>query len=92
MTTTQHTTEEAGILERIDKLVVAVRAMDLESVMSMYAPDIVSFDIEPRCSTWGQRQRERIGHACLRRTSAHLVTRFGTSQSSSATASHSGTA
>jgi len=42
MTTTQHTTEEAGIRERIDKLVVAVRAMDLESVMSMYAPDIVS--------------------------------------------------
>src|SRR5215471_15474620 len=47
MTTTQYTAEEAGIRERIDKLVVAVRAMDLESVMSMYAPDIVSFDIEP---------------------------------------------
>jgi len=44
---TQHAIDEADIRERIDKLVEAIRAMDLEGVMSMYAPDIVSFDIVP---------------------------------------------
>jgi len=44
---TQHASDEADIRERIDKLVEAIRAMDLEGVMSMYAPDIVSFDIVP---------------------------------------------
>ena len=44
---TQHATDEADIRERIDKLVEAIRAMDLEGVMSMFTPDVVSFDIEP---------------------------------------------
>jgi ketosteroid isomerase-like protein len=39
--------EEADIRRRLDTLVSAVRSMDLESLKSMYAPDIVSFDIEP---------------------------------------------
>ncbi|SRR6266545_4094705 len=44
---TQHAIDETDIRQRIDKLVEAIRAMDLEGVMSMYAPDIVSFDIVP---------------------------------------------
>ena len=36
---------EAQILRRIGKLVEAVRAADLEGVMSSYAPDVVTFDI-----------------------------------------------
>jgi ketosteroid isomerase-like protein len=39
--------EEAEIRRRIDALVVAVRAADLERVMSFYAPDLVTFDIVP---------------------------------------------
>jgi uncharacterized protein (TIGR02246 family) len=39
--------DEADVRQRIDKLVEAIRAMDLESVMSMFTPDVVSFDIEP---------------------------------------------
>ena len=39
--------DEAEIRERIAGLIDAVRAMDLERVMSIYAHDIVSFDIEP---------------------------------------------
>jgi ketosteroid isomerase-like protein len=39
--------EEADIRRRLDTLVSAVRSMDLESLKPMYAPDIVSFDIEP---------------------------------------------
>ena len=44
---TQHAIDEADIRQRIDKAVAALRAMDLEGVMSLYAPDIVSFDIVP---------------------------------------------
>ena len=44
---TRHATDEADIRQRIDKLAEAIRAMDLEDAMSIYAPDIVSFDIEP---------------------------------------------
>src|SRR5262249_16325973 len=35
------------IRQRIDKLAGAIRAKDLEGVMSIYAPNIVSFDIGP---------------------------------------------
>lgn len=40
-------TEEARIRRRIDDLVEAVRAGDLEAVQAVYAPDIVSFDVQP---------------------------------------------
>ena len=42
---TQHTVDEAGIRRQIDNLVEAIRAMDLEGVKSIYAPDIVTFDV-----------------------------------------------
>jgi uncharacterized protein (TIGR02246 family) len=42
---TQHASDEAHIRQRIGRLTQALRAMDLEGVMSIYAPDIVSFDI-----------------------------------------------
>jgi ketosteroid isomerase-like protein len=41
----QRATDEANIRQRINRWVEALRAMDLESVMLLYAPDIVSFDI-----------------------------------------------
>ncbi|MEJ2708941.1 MAG: nuclear transport factor 2 family protein [Anaerolineales bacterium] len=44
---TQHAIDEAEIRQRIDKLVEAIRAMDLEGVKSIFAQDIVSFDILP---------------------------------------------
>lgn len=44
---TQHALDEADIRRRIDNLVEAVRAMDFEGVKSIYAPDLVSFDIVP---------------------------------------------
>ncbi len=44
---TQHAVDEADIRQLIDKLVEAVRTMDLEGVKSIYAPDVVSFDIVP---------------------------------------------
>ncbi|HWT50134.1 MAG TPA: nuclear transport factor 2 family protein [Mycobacterium sp.] len=44
---TEHPTDEADIRQRIDKLAGAIRARDLEAVMSIYTTDVVSFDIEP---------------------------------------------
>jgi ketosteroid isomerase-like protein len=44
---TRHALDEADIRQRIDTLVEAVRAMDLEGVKPIYAPDLVSFDIVP---------------------------------------------
>ncbi len=44
---TQRATDEADIRQRIGKLAEAIRAMNLEAVMSIYAPDVVSFDIVP---------------------------------------------
>ncbi len=44
---TSRARDEADIRRRIDTLLAALRAMDLEGVMALYAPDIVSFDIGP---------------------------------------------
>jgi ketosteroid isomerase-like protein len=38
---------ESEIRRRVDELVEAIRAMDLDHVMSIYAHDVVSFDVEP---------------------------------------------
>ncbi|UXA04790.1 nuclear transport factor 2 family protein [Mycobacterium sp. SMC-2] len=46
-TATEHPTDEADIRQRIDELAGALRAHDLDAVMSIYAPDVVSFDVEP---------------------------------------------
>ena len=43
--TTQRAIDEADIRRRIDNCAKALHAMDLEGVMALYAPDIVSFDI-----------------------------------------------
>jgi ketosteroid isomerase-like protein len=43
----QHSTDEADIRRRVDEHVEALRAMDVDRVMAIYAPDIVSFDLDP---------------------------------------------
>jgi len=47
------TTDEADIRRRIDGLVNAIRAMDLEGALPVYAPGIVSFDIVPPLRHFG---------------------------------------
>jgi len=44
---TQYEDDEADIRQRMDTLVQAIRAMNLEGAKPIYAPDIVSFDIVP---------------------------------------------
>ena len=43
----QYAVDKAQIQRRIDRLLDAIRATDLEGVKPIYAPDIVSFDIVP---------------------------------------------
>src|SRR4030095_8059103 len=43
---TDHTSDEANIRQRITEWADAIRAMDLDSVMPIYAPDVVSFDLD----------------------------------------------
>ena len=45
--TTQQAVDEADIRERIDTLAGAIRTGDLEAVRTIFAPNLVSFDIEP---------------------------------------------
>jgi ketosteroid isomerase-like protein len=51
--------DEADIRQRIDKWAEAIRAMDLEGVMSIYARDIVSFDIEPPLQHVGAEAKKK---------------------------------
>jgi ketosteroid isomerase-like protein len=45
--TTQNAVSEVEIRERIDVLVAAIRSGDLNAVKTIFAPGLVSFDIEP---------------------------------------------
>jgi len=55
----QRATDEANIRQRIDRWVEALRAMDLEGVMSLYAPDIVSFDLVAPLRHAGAEAKEK---------------------------------
>jgi ketosteroid isomerase-like protein len=52
-------TDEAHIRRQIDTLADAIRGLDLEAVMSMYTPDVVSFDIEPPLQHVGADAKRR---------------------------------
>lgn len=59
--TGQHSVEEAAIRQQLEKLVEAIRAMDIDGVKPIYAEDVVSFDVGPplgrvgaegKCQNW----------------------------------------
>jgi uncharacterized protein (TIGR02246 family) len=51
--------DEVEIRQRIDKMAAAIRSMDLEGLMPIYAPDIVSFDIEPPLQHLGAEAKRK---------------------------------
>jgi ketosteroid isomerase-like protein len=59
MVATQRATDEADIRQRIDKLFEEIRTMHLEGVISIYAPDIVSFDIVPPLQHGGAEAKRK---------------------------------
>jgi ketosteroid isomerase-like protein len=42
----QHSSDEADIRQRVDEYVAAIRGKDIDNVVSIFAPDLVSFDLE----------------------------------------------
>jgi ketosteroid isomerase-like protein len=50
---------EALIRQRIEDLVQALRAKDIEGVMSLYAPNLVSFDLGPPLRYTGADNKRR---------------------------------
>jgi ketosteroid isomerase-like protein len=56
---TEHPTDEADIRQRIDQLAAAIGAHDLETVMSIYTPDVVSFDMEPPLQHVGAQAKRK---------------------------------
>jgi ketosteroid isomerase-like protein len=67
MTVEEHKdNEEAAIKRVIEGFVEALRAKDLDGVMSMYAPELVSFDIVPQLAIRGSRCiQETMGRGVL---------------------------
>ena len=59
MATRRAVDEETAIRQRIDTLAEAIRAMDLEAVKPAFAPDLVSFDIEPPLQHLGAEAKWR---------------------------------
>ena len=57
---TQHAMDEADIRRRVNELVEAIRAMDLESVTSICAPNLVSYDVGRRRHRGYQREGGRV--------------------------------
>jgi uncharacterized protein (TIGR02246 family) len=50
---------EAPIRQRVEDAVKALRAKDIDSVMSLYAPDLVSFDMTPPLRYVGADNKRR---------------------------------
>jgi ketosteroid isomerase-like protein len=44
---TQREVDEVKIRQQVDKIVEGLRAKDLQGLEQIYAPDVVSFDVEP---------------------------------------------
>jgi len=56
---TQQVMDQADIRRRIDTLAEAIRARDIDTLMSLYAPDIVSFDAGPLLRQTGAEQKRK---------------------------------
>ena len=58
--------DEAAIKRVIEGVVEAVRNKNIEGVMSLYAPEVVSFDIVPKVAIRGSRCiQKRLGRSLL---------------------------
>jgi len=67
MTVEEHKqNEEAEIKRVIEGYVEALRAKDLDGIVSIYAPELVSFDIVPKLAIRGSRYiQETLGRGVL---------------------------
>ncbi len=55
----EHQADDAELRRRVEILLEAIRADDLDRVLSIYAPDIVSFDVEPPLQHVGAQAKRK---------------------------------
>jgi uncharacterized protein (TIGR02246 family) len=55
----QHAADEAEIRRLFGKLAEAIRAADLDGVMAIYAPDIVTFDVQSPLRRFGAEGKRK---------------------------------
>jgi ketosteroid isomerase-like protein len=89
---TQHAVDEADIRQQLDKLIEAIRAMDLEGLKPIYASGIVSFDVGPPLQRVGVEGKSQNWAEAFTVSSLRSILRFATSRSPRAVMSHSGMA
>jgi ketosteroid isomerase-like protein len=53
--------DEAEIQRLLDDGIRSLRDKNIEGIMSLYAPEVVTFDIVPRCATWEQMHSGNFG-------------------------------
>ncbi len=58
--------QAALVRQRVDDYATAVRAKDVDGVMSLYAPGIVSFDVDPPLRYVGTENKRRAWEAFFR--------------------------
>jgi ketosteroid isomerase-like protein len=72
------TKNEAAIRELIDGYVNAVRAKDIDGVMSVYAPDLVAFDVVPPLQYVGAEAFRKVWQRFFETFQAPFRMRFAT--------------
>jgi hypothetical protein len=70
--------DEAEIQRVLEGGVEAIRDKNIEGVMSLYAQEVVSFDIVPRCATWEQMHSGNPGKRYSRRSRVRSAMKFTT--------------
>ena len=53
---TQREADEAQIKQQVARIAEGIRAKDLEGLRPIYATDVVSFDVDRRCSMSGSKR------------------------------------
>ena len=59
----------------MDDMANAIRAKDVDALMAHYAPDVLTFDLLPRCNTRGPTRSEKGCRSGFRRSRAPSVLR-----------------
>jgi ketosteroid isomerase-like protein len=55
--TTHDTAEEKAVHQRIEELVAGICSMDIDALKTLYAADVISFDVEPPLQHVGLRAK-----------------------------------
>ena len=69
---------ETQIRVLLEDWVTAIRAKDVERAVSLYAPDVVSFDLAPPLDYRGTEAIQRSLEEWFQHSSGRLATRFTT--------------